>query len=115
MSTLKNKNFQMFTIIFATILVLTFSFGGIIHAADFENTNSGTNRNPPIITSLSEGRIIWMQLGEIAPSFDIIIDGVNTTTQYRTSSLANALQLSGRHSCKKACALQKRKWPAWAI
>ena len=44
-------------------------------------------RVPPQIVSISSGvTISWTQIGEIADSFDIVIDGHDTNLKYRTSS-----------------------------
>ena len=87
MSLIKKKTFQLFTLISVTSLVLALSLVPLIDAADNETKNSDTKRNPPVITSITEGiRITWMQTGIVASSFDIIIDGVDTNTKYRTSS-----------------------------
>jgi len=49
-------------------------------------------RNPPQITSISSGITInWTQLGEIAPNFDIVIDGHDTNLKYRTSTFSQTV------------------------
>jgi len=83
---LKN-HLRHFTIFFITSILLTLSIAPLIDAADIETTNSNSTRSSPIITSITQGiTITWMQTGEIATSFDIIIDGVDTNIQYRTTT-----------------------------
>ena len=63
-----------------------FDLDGIGDACDFVSGNNFV-RNPPEITSITgQITISWSQTGEIAKSFDVIIDGHDTGLQYRTSS-----------------------------
>ena len=69
------------------ILILTESVINVIQLSD------DLLRNPPKIISLSNGITInWTQKGDLAQSFDIIIDGHDTNLKDRNSSFSQTVK-----------------------